>query len=81
MKKVKNEDSTTYTIESRTEVSKEISSHIFQTMIDNKVKTDEVLPLLGDAVANFLMSIAMQLGYEEKEIVKVFGEGLANAEI
>jgi len=82
MKKQKNNNgTTTYEIESPTGVGVELSEQIFETMAKNEVRPDEVLALLGDGVARFLMMVAEPLGYEKKEIVKVFGEGLVNAEI
>ena len=82
MKKQKNNNgTTTYEIESQTGVGVELSEQIFDTMANSQVQPDEVLATLGEAVVRFLMMVAEPLGYEKKEIVKVFGEGLTNAEI
>lgn len=81
MKKKRNENCTTYTIDSPSDLGGVISESIFKAMADNRVMPDEVLPILGESVVRFLMMVAEPLGYEKKEIVKVFGEGLATAEI
>ena len=81
MKKKRNENGTTYTIDSPSDLGGVISESIFKEMADNEVLPDEVLPILGEAVVRFLMMVAEPLGYEKKEIVKVFGEGLVGADI
>ena len=81
MKKQRNEDSTTYTIESPSEIGLQIAEGIFKTMADNNTQPGDVLPVLGEAVVRFLVMIAEPIGYDRNEIVNIFGEGIVNAKI
>lgn len=72
---------TTYSTNGPTEVAQEISKAIICIMSEHDVKPKEILGVLGESVAGFLVMIAEPLGYDKHEIIKVFGESLVNADI
>ena len=46
-----------------------------------KVNGDEVLPVLGEAVVEFLIVIAKACDEDELELIRCFGEGIVTAEV
>ena len=70
-----------YTVEKPTDKAVVVVKALVDAMVESGVEFEEVLPVLGEAVIRFLVPMAETMGYGRKEIVKVFGEGLATAEI
>ena len=70
-----------YTVEKSTNKAVSIVKALIYAMLESGVEPEEVLPVLGEAVIRFLIPMAETMGYDRKEIVKVFGQGLATAEI
>lgn len=70
-----------YTAEKPTDKAVSVVKALIDAMVESGVDPEEVLPVLGEAVIRFLVPMAETMGYGRKEIVKVFGDGLATAEI
>ena len=54
---------------------------ILECMMKQNVAPNNVLEVLAGGCVHALVPLAVPLGYEEKEITKVFAEGLLNAKI
>ena len=54
---------------------------IIYAMKEMKVNGDEVLPVLGEAVVEFLIVIAKACDEDELELIRCFGEGIVTAEV
>ena len=68
-------------IDGPTEKAAIVRDAIFYAMTEMKVNGDEVLPVLGEAVVEFLIVIAKACDEDELELIKCFGEGLVTAEV
>ena len=75
------EEMTTYSTNGPTEVAQEIGKSIICIMFEHNVQPQEILGVLGESVAGFLVRIAEPLGYDKREIIKDFGQSLVDAEI
>ena len=80
-KKVKTEDVETYIIEEPTEKSQVLLRAITDGIVQAGVQSDEVLPVLGEAVIRFLTCVAEVSGIEPLSLIKSFGEGIYTAEL
>lgn len=80
-KKVINGDSVTYVIEEPTEKAQAVAGAILDAMERTKVHPAEVMPVLGEAVIEFLHAFADTVGYEPLSVIKSFGEGIYTAEL
>jgi len=80
MKKRKTKNGVAYEIVEPTETAVDLSLAIYKIMRDNDVQPEDVLPVLGEAVIRFLVPLASKFGCNEKELVKLFGKGLIEAE-
>ena len=68
-------------IDGPTEKAAIVRDAIIYAMTDMKVNGDEVLPVLGEAVIEFLIVIAKACDEDELELIKCFGEGIVTAEV
>ena len=74
-------DTKSITLTKPTEKAEKLIDAIIDCCAENKVQPEETLYVLGEAVIRLLVGISSMLGYEQEEIVQVFGEGLINAEL
>lgn len=81
MKKEITDEGTTFTVEEPTVAGIEIAEKITTIMIEYSVAPDYVLGVLGEGVIRFLAAWAEMRGYRKQELVNIFGDGLANAEL
>ena len=68
-------------IDGPTEKAAIVRDAIIYAMKEIKVNGDEVLPVLGEAVVEFLIVIAKACDEDELELIKCFGEGIVTAEV
>ena len=68
-------------IDGPTEKAAIVRDAIFYAMKEMNVNGDEVLPVLGEAVVEFLIAIAKACDENELELIKCFGEGIVTAEV
>lgn len=64
-----------------TEKAAQVKDAIIRSMRLADVKAEEVLPVLGEAVIEFLEVIANAVGEDPVELVHCFGEGIYNAQL
>jgi len=78
----KNEEEMVCHIDGPTEKAAIVRDAIIHAMTEMKVEGDEVLPVLGEAVIEFLIVIAKACGIEDElELIKDFGEGIVTAQV
>ena len=77
----KDDDGMTCHIDGETAKAAAVRDAIIRTMRDTGVDGDEVLPVLGEAVIEFLIVIAKACGEDELELIKSFGEGIYTAQV
>lgn len=80
-KKKNREDYTSYTINEPTIKAKAVIDYLVTGMQVSQVAPKEIMPVLGETVIRFLITVADICGYDKKDIVKSFGEGIMNAQI
>ena len=68
-------------IDGPTEKAAIVRDAIIYAMKEMNVDDDEVLPVLGEAVIEFLIVIAKVCDEDELELIKCFGEGIVTAEV
>ena len=68
-------------IDGPTEKAAIVRDAIIYAMQKMKVNGDEVLPVLGEAVIEFLIVIAKACDEDELELIKSFGEGIVTAQV
>jgi hypothetical protein len=68
-------------IDGPTEKAAIVRDAIIYAMQEMKVESDEVLPVLGEAVIEFLIVIAKACDEDEMELIKDFGEGIVTAQV
>ena len=68
-------------IDGPTEKAAIVRDAIIYAMKEMKVNGDEVFPVLGEAVIEFLIVIAKACDEDEQELIKCFGEGIVTAEV
>ena len=68
-------------IDGPTEKAAIVRDAIIYAMTEMKVNGDEVLPVLGEAVVEFLIVIAKACDEDELELIRCFGEGIVTAEV
>jgi hypothetical protein len=68
-------------IDGPTEKAAIVRDAIIYAMTEMKVNGDEVLPVLGEAVIEFLIVIAKACDEDELELIKDFGEGIVTAQV
>ena len=68
-------------IDGPTEKAAIVRDVIIYAMKEMKVNGDEVLPVLGEAVVEFLIVIAKACDEDEMELIKCFGEGIVTTEV
>ena len=68
-------------IDGPTEKAAIVRDAIIYAMQEMKVESDEVLPVLGEAVIEFLIVIAKACDEDELELIKCFGEGIVTAQV
>ena len=68
-------------IDGPTEKAAIVRDAIIYAMTEMNVKGDEVLPVLGEAVVEFLIVIAKACDEDEMELIRCFGEGIVTAEV
>lgn len=68
-------------IDGPTEKAAIVRDAIIYAMQEMKVESDEVLPVLGEAVIEFLIVIAKACDEDELELIKDFGEGIVTAQV
>jgi hypothetical protein len=68
-------------IDGPTEKAAIVRDAIFYAMKEMDVNGDEVLPVLGEAVVEFLIVIAKACDEDELELIRCFGEGIMTAEV
>lgn len=64
-----------------TEKAAKVKDAIIRSMRLADVKPEEVLPVLGEAVIEFLDVVANAVGVDPVELVHCFGDGIYNAQI
>ena len=74
-------DCNSRTLKTPTVEATHLLNAMVESMADDRIDPQDVLFVLGEAVIRFLIASAEILDCEPKEMVKVFAEGLANAEI
>ena len=77
----KNDDGMTCHIDGETAKAAAVRDAIIRTMRDTGVDGDEVLPVLGEAVIEFLIVIAKVCNEDELELIRSFGEGIYTAQV
>jgi hypothetical protein len=77
----KNEKEMVCHIDGPTEKAAIVRDAIFYAMKEMNVNGDEVLPVLGEAVVEFLIAIARACDENELELIRCFGEGIVTAEV
>ena len=68
-------------IDGPTEKAAVVRDAIIYAMTEMNVNGDEVLPVLGEAVIEFLIVIAKACDEDELELIKSFGEGIVTAQV
>ena len=68
-------------IDGPTEKAAIVRDAIIYAMQEMKVESEEVLPVLGEAVIEFLIVIAKACDEDELELIKDFGEGIVTAQV
>ena len=68
-------------IDGPTEKAAIVRDAIIYAMTEMKVESDEVLPVLGEAVIEFLIVIAKACNEDELELIRSFGEGIYTAQV
>lgn len=63
------------------EKSRKLLDVIVENCKEMDVQPDEVLEVVGTAVANLLTTIAPMYGCSPQKMLKVFANGIANAEL
>ena len=64
-----------------TEKAAQVKEAIIRSMRLADVKAEEVLPVLGEAVIEFLVVIANVVGADAVELIHCFGDGIYNAQL
>lgn len=64
-----------------TEKAAQVKDAIIRSMRLADVKAEEVLPVLGEAVIEFLEVVANAVGADPVELVHCFGDGIYNAQM
>ena len=64
-----------------TEKAAQVKDAIIRSMRLADVKPEEVLPVLGEAVIEFLIVIAKACNVDELELIRSFGEGIYTAQV
>ena len=77
----KDVDGMTCHIDGETAKAAAVMDAIIRTMRDTGVDGDEVLPVLGEAVIEFLIVIAKACNEDELELIRSFGEGIYTAQV
>ena len=77
----KNDDGMTCHIDGETAKAAAVRDAIIRTMRDTGVDGDEVLPVLGEAIIEFLIVIAKACNEDELELIRSFGEGIYTARV
>lgn len=77
----KNDDGMTCHIDGETAKAAAVRDAIIRTMRVMDVKGDEVMPVLGEAVIEFLIVIAKACNEDEMELIRSFGEGIYTAQV
>ena len=81
MKKKETKDGIEYTIEGPTKAAQDLKNEIIKSMAASRVKGDEVLPVLGEAVIEVLITISNIVGDDPMGLIKCFGEAIYTAEL
>ena len=68
-------------IDGPTEKAAIVRDAIIRAMRVMDVKGDEVMPVLGEAVIEFLIVIAKACNEDELELIRSFGEGIYTAQV
>ena len=77
----KDDDGMTCHIDGETAKAAAVRDAIIRAMRDTGVDGDEVLPVLGEAVIEFLIVIAKACNEDELELIRSFGEGIYTAQV
>ena len=77
----KNDEGMTCHIDGETAKTAAVRDAIIRTMREMDVKGDEVMPVLGEAVIEFLIMIAKACNEDELELIRSFGEGIYTAQV
>lgn len=81
MKIEKTENGIAYEINEPTAKAEAIKEAIIAAMTKEQVQPEEVLPVLGEAVIEFLVVIANVTGVDELSLIKCFGEAIVTAQV
>lgn len=81
MKIIKTENGIECQINEPTAKAVAVRDAIIDTMKKENVQPEEVLPVLGEAVIEFLVIMAGVTGVDEISLIKCFGEGIVTAQI
>ena len=79
--KIEHEDSVEYRINEPTVKAAFVTKAIVDAFMKAKVESEEVMPVLGEAIIHLLTHIANLSGYEPVSMIKSFGKGIVTAEI
>lgn len=66
---------------SKEEKSEQLTQAIINTCKNLGVEPDETLDVLGMATGNILTTIAPMFGVSPRQMLQIFGKGIANAEL
>ena len=64
-----------------TEKAAQVKDAIIRSLRLADVKPEEVLPVLGEAVIEFLVTVANVVGVDAVELIHCFGDGIYNAQV
>lgn len=81
MKIVKTEEGISYEINEPTAKAEAVKDAIIAVMTKENVQPEEVLPVLGEAVIEFLVIMAKVTEVDELSLIKCFGEGIYTAQV
>ena len=81
MKIVKTEEGISYEINEPMAKAEAVKGAIIAAMTKENVQPEEVLPVLGEAVIEFLVIIAKVTEVDELSLIKCFGEGIYTAQV
>ena len=77
----KNDEGMTCHIDGEPAKAAAVRDAIIRTMRVMDVKGDEVMPVLGEAVIEFLIVIAKACNEDELQLIRSFGEGIYTAQV
>jgi len=66
---------------SKEEKAEQLTQAIINTCKNLGVEPDETLDVLGMATGNILTTIAPMFGVSPRQMLQIFGKGIANAEL